>query len=208
MSTGYMVEMVYPDHVEYLGDKGYARRVPKIFTGAALVKRAIARIASYDRDSKSKLRITRITHLERGIKHSSAQVFSYDEFMATDFSKKTQLIPNHPNAIYKIQLNTDLALASNTKPIFANAGIRKEKFGKSWTRASDLRSHITSRIDRLQSSYKNAKVHEIEMHDDGIATKTVKTYPILDFYCSSPSSRSIHDAFYPKSKYTPTPELT
>lgn len=206
MSTCYIVEIFFDNEVRYAGAKGVIRQIPKFFIGGPRVQRMLDgyRLKSL----ADKIRVTQISYLERGIKQSNAKVFGYDEFMKATFTKATSVIPNNPNAIYKIKLDPMSARAkANGKLFVSPLGLRKEKFGKSWNRAGDLRSHIQSRLSWLRSDYMNAEVLEIEMAEDGFTPKVVKTYNITDFYCATPACRKNYDHQFPNNKYNPIPEL-
>ena len=206
MSTGYIVEIFFDNEVKYVGDKGQTRQVPKVFIGGPRVQRMLARWNG--NRLADQIRVTQISNLERGIKHSNARVFSYDEFMHASFTKSNSAIPNNPNAIYKIKLDPMSAKAKADGKLFVSPlGWRKEKFGKSWNRAGDLRSHIQSRLSWLRGNYLNAEVLEIEMAEDGFTPKVVKTYNITDFYCATPACRKNYDHQFPNNKYNPIPEL-
>ena len=210
MTTGYIVQINRDSGCVYVGVGGKIGTLPKVFNNSG---RAKAVIRTYDighgaaRFQKEDIPNTvciKIEGLEKGMRGSDATEYSWDKFLETDFSKSKSSIPNNPKAIYKIQL---FQMPSMSKPQFVQAkrGQRQEKFGRTWSTAGAVRSHISGRINQLYNEYKGALVVEIEMSDDGLTPKQIKTYPIVDFYCASPNSRQMHDDhFY--QKYTPTPE--
>lgn len=213
MTTAYIVETKFGDNVNYMIAGGRFSHFPKLFTGHARVKTLLsANGLGYGNSRfcakmhKDSTKIIRIQNLERGMRDSHATIFTYEEFMARDFSRNGLTIPNNPNAIYMIELAQNLELATKAKPQYvqtAGQG-RRCKFGHQWNSGGHVRLHITGRLHRLESTYKGAKVLEIEMHEDGFTPKQVKSYPIVDFYCASKSSREQYNQKFRNKPYTPT----
>uniref|UniRef100_UPI00388E56EF hypothetical protein n=1 Tax=Acinetobacter sp. TaxID=472 RepID=UPI00388E56EF len=194
MTTCYIVEVKLDGKICYMGQGGHIGSIPKFFNAAPRVKNlllenrtAYGNLKFSSASHKDKTTVIQIKNLELGLKGSFATLMTYDEFMARDFSASGLKIPNNPRAIYMIELaQPALQLAEKTTPSYvklAGKG-RHHKFGHQWNTGGHLRSHITSRFGRLSTTYKGAKVLEIEMNDDGFTPKQVKTYPILDFYCA------------------------
>lgn len=204
MTSAYVVEVTIDSTRMYVNTGGKIGTVPKFFVNAGQVKRALVPRLGYGNSKynpqphKANTKVIKIDNLERGLSASLASIMTYDEFYAAARSSKFKpSIAENKNAVYKIQ-------TADGK--FVNAGLRKEKFGKSWNTSGQLRSHITSRLERLNltsGKYARAKVVEIEYAADGITTKQVKTYPIIDFYCASPSSLVQYEHKY--GKYSKEP---
>lgn len=211
MATAYVVEVFIDGVYKYMGASGKLGKFPKFFSTANQAKRfmRLPHMAygnlKFNLGMKNVTRVIQIAKLENGLNASTAKIMSYDEFMI-DFvpqSSTSPSIPNNPKAVYKIKLNPMLQLAKKTsEPVFVNVGSRKEKFGRTWNSASALRGHITGRLFEFKK-YEGATVFEIEYADDGVTTKQVKTYPILDFYCASPSSLKQYNQRFPKTPYKP-----
>ncbi|WP_407307851.1 hypothetical protein [Acinetobacter sp.] len=217
MTTAYIVEIKINDTVCYMGPGGRIGTIPKFFNNASRVKNLLHASNpgygnwKFNRQShKDSVTVIQIRNLQLGLKASSATMMTYDEFITRNFTNSLR-IPNNPRAVYMIELaQPDLQLAAKTKPMYvrlARQG-RKHKFGHQWNTAGHLRAHITGRLHRLDSQYNGAKVIEIEMDEDGFTPKQVKSYPIIDFYCASMSSREQYNRHHPKAHYTPLPEYT
>ena len=215
MTTGYIVQIHRDTGTVYVGTGGKVGTLPKIFNNSGRAKAVIRTYnqgygrTRFQKDDIPNTVCIKIEGLEKGMRGSDATEYSWDKFLETDFSKAKSSIPNNPKAMYKIQLAPTGYTLSNTAntPQFVQAkrGQRQEKFGRTWSSAGAVRSHISGQVHRLYNEYKGAKVIEIEMNEDGLTPKQIKTYPIVDFYCASPNSRKLHDDSF-HTKYTPTPE--
>jgi hypothetical protein len=124
--------------------------------------------------------------------------------MARDFSDRGLRIPHNPNAIYKIQLPTT---DGSTKYVRRSSSFSPDyKFGKTWDSGGEIRRWLGGAMHKLRLDLKDALVVEIEMAEDGFTPKKVKTYPILDFYCASITSRNRWNKQNPSNHYKPAPE--
>ena len=210
MATAYVVEVKIGNVFKFMGKSGDLGNFPKFFATAAQAKRWMGLSHKAFGDSKFNIsmkdvtRIIQIAKLENGLNASTAKMMSFDEFMSFKPQSLTKpTIANNTKAVYKIQLNPMLQIAKkSTEPVFVNVGSRKEKFGRTWNSASALRGHITGRLFEFKK-YEGATVLEIEYAEDGVTTKQVKTYPILDFYCASPSSLKQYNERFPRTPYKP-----
>lgn len=197
MAIAYIVQVNFPAGTKYLGPSLTLIEVPKFFKSESAVKRALYRSGYcgsgifFSAEAHSKItQVIVIRELENGLKDSKAEILSYDEFMDKDFSKKIS-IENNEDAVYKIRLALPLV---DGRPRFAWKDSLGQKFGHVWAKASCVRNHISGDVEKLQHIYSGAQVLEIEMGVDGVTAKSIKEYPIVDFYCASPSSRKRYNA--------------
>lgn len=213
MTTVYLVEVKIDKHVHYMGGAGWIGTIPKFFNNSTRVKNLLRNPSPgygnsrYQTNHKDAASVIQIKNVELGMKHSFATIMTVDEFMARDFSTNALKIPNNPRAIYMIELAPDMSLAKPLGPIYVKKAGRhssRAKFGHQWNEGGHVRAHISQRIMRLGhgGQYRGAKVLEIEMMEDGFTPKTVKSYPIVDFYCASPAGRVKYNLHH--QPYQPT----
>jgi hypothetical protein len=210
MTTSYIVELKIDNQIRYVWPNGTIHTMPKFFNNIGRVKavlnsnRAGYGNSRWQQNNKDSTTVIQIRELENGLKESRAKIMTADEALTLADAPKSGLsIPNNPNAVYMIQLKQEGL--STTPRYITKTGYHapKNKFGKQWQDGGKLRIYINSRLRHLAlgGNLNEATVLEIEMNIDGFTPKQVKSYPIVDFFCASPSSIVHYERQF--GKYTP-----
>lgn len=212
MTTAYIIEVDIAGKIYYATNtKGRLGTIPKFFNNAGRAKKILKGGAAgygnayFQPNHANSTRVIQIRDLERGLKGSFATIMSYEEFMKKDFGNKLR-IPNNTNAIYMVQLPFEGLSTTPRYVTYTGTHGQKQKFGRQWQTAGHVRAYLSKWAGYIakHGKFDGAKVIEIEMQLDGFTPKQVKSYPIVDFYCASPSCRVKYEKA--NGKYQPTPE--
>lgn len=189
MTTAYVVQLNLPSGIQYLTTSGKLSSVPKFFRSGPSVKSYLSVSRSYGYSMYSRpaheavTQVIIISDLDKGLKDSKANILTAAEFMKWDFSAKAPV--ENPRAFYKLQ-NKDGTIHGISVYRSTN------KFGKVWNSSSALRRYLTSGY-RGVLAYEGATVIETIMKPDNINIEAVNTYPVLEFYLRSKSSRAHYE---------------
>lgn len=183
MTTAYFAEVDSIKGTLYLGVKSKLSTVPFFFRSVSHLLRGLGG-RQYFEDSEHyvpsrddlKTVVVRVENIERGIRSSTATRFSVND--VKNFPKTERAIKMPSNAVFKIQLDAQ----AKYRQRFVGAG----KYGKTWNRQGDVRSHITANMHRLKNAYFGASVLTIMMNPDGVTVSSVTQTPIVEFYRKSP----------------------
>lgn len=180
MATGYIAEVDTVDGTKYVGHGGALKKVPQFFLNPVALRDILVQDNGKEKYGytldRFKTRVIIVDNLEAGLRACSAKplnVFQFEELPI--FNRKPLAYKAYPNAVFKIELFNK---GKNGKPMFAGPG----KFGKTWGRAGDLRSHLRLDLNRLMGEYNGAQVVEIIIGEDGCTTTRVSKMPVLEFY--------------------------
>ena len=185
MTTAFIAEVKIEGKVLYVGKKGRLETAPFFWRVNSLyhLKRYLRSESRLSRSAYRASRDTanttviRISNLEAGLKGALAEPMTFIAFMYSDWSATPKL--NNKNAVYKLKVG-DVWVGTT----------RRCRFGITWGRAGDVRTHMTSMLHYFKNSYKTAVVYEIEYESDGITPRRTIPIPAIEFYCRSPDCRT------------------
>ena len=193
MTTAFLAEVDTPNGTRYVGKNGKLQKLPIFYSASTRLKEVFASThrSHYPNDnfdfylSQRDAHLTRVVivdNVEKGLKASTGQNLSVQEFRAKEFSTTKYAATKPANAVFKIALR---AMGKNHKR-FAGGG----KFGKTWEAQGHVRLHISNHLHRiLQDGYyamNDAQVVMIELEPDGVTPTKITRTPILEWYMQSP----------------------
>jgi hypothetical protein len=174
MTTAYIAEIDVEGAVRYAGNSWNISAFPRFYNGKAILLRRLENILRWGGRQKideSCIRIIKITNLQKGMKDSTAEVLTMQQFR----DMPTRPPMTNPDAVYKLQSETGRWIGPGVN-------------GKVWEKGGHLRAAVTNHHGGIKNPrIAGGTVFEIIYEDDGVIPKLVNKIPVEEFYRRSPA---------------------